>query len=85
MCPVNRLGQYIYSACSHQSLFTSLQLQLASSSVQLILARLNSEQLPVSLRLLLSFATLEIRTLMWSLGISTKYPLDKGHARPQLL
>ena len=65
--------------------FNSTSLQLTSSSVQLILARLNSKQLPVSLRLLLSFATLEMRTLVWSLGISMKYPLDKGRVGPRLL
>ena len=53
-CPINWSGQYIKSNCSHYSQFkfTSNSLQLTSGSVQLILARLNSEQLPVSLWLL---------------------------------
>ena len=50
-CPVI---SNLYSACSHQTQFTSVEFQLASSSVQLILARLNSKQLLVSLRLPLS-------------------------------
>ena len=46
-CPVDRLGQYINSACSYHSHFTSVDFKF--TSVQLSLAWLNSKQLPVSL------------------------------------
>ena len=60
-CPVDRLGQYLNSACSHHSQFTSVQLSLA---------QLNSEQLLVSLYDFSAHCHIASRSVfMWSLGI----------------
>ena len=76
-CPVDRLGQYLNSTCSHHSQFTS---------VQLILAQLNSKQLPVSLYNFYCHCHIRdayIRVVTWN--HRTKYPLDIGRAGPQSL
>ena len=64
--PVDRLGQYLNSACSHQSQFTSVHF----TSVQLSLAQFNSEQLPVSLYNFYGHCHIaSLSIFVWSLGI----------------
>ena len=70
-CPVDRLRQYLNSDCYHPRHFTLIDFKF--TSVQLIIAWLNSKQLPVSLSTASTvIATLEIRILLWSLGITVQ-------------
>ena len=83
-CPVDRLGQNLNSACSHHSQFISVHFDF--TSVQLILAQLNSKQLLVSLYNFYCHCHIRdmyTRVVTWD--HCAKYPLDKGRAGPQLL
>ena len=87
--PVDRLGQYLNSACSHYSQFTSVQLQFCSvqsstsveyfSSVQFQRA-INYQSLSTTSTVTATRQSSCRRVVTWDHCM--KYPLDTGRAGP---